>query len=114
VTRPTFILQLLVLGFLAVSPNAQRLGAGSALVKWGCDRADQDGLPIFVSGSLVAAPLYAKFGFVAKDWSVIKYPITGKEVMQTNMMREPKTTQPDAVHSTALASSQKVQIGSEP
>lgn len=34
------------------------------LLKWGCELADSQGLPIFVSASLEGAPLYAKFGFV--------------------------------------------------
>jgi predicted N-acetyltransferase YhbS len=79
-----------VLSFLAISPKYQRTGAGTALTQWGCERADEDGLPIFVSGSLIGAPMYEKCGFVAKDWSVIQYPKTGMEVLLTNMLREPK------------------------
>lgn len=37
------------------------------LLKWGCELADSQGLPIFVSASKEGAPLYAKFGFVVHD-----------------------------------------------
>jgi hypothetical protein len=60
-------------------------------MKWGCDRADEDGLPAFVSGSLMGARLYERFGFVSKEQSTIVYPMTGREVWQTNMVREPKS-----------------------
>lgn len=34
------------------------------LLKWGCELADTQRLPIFVSASQEGAPLYVKFGFV--------------------------------------------------
>lgn len=36
------------------------------LLEWGCQLADSQGLPIFVSASQEGAPLYAKFGFVER------------------------------------------------
>lgn len=36
----------LVLDYLAVHPDHQRLGAGQALVKWGTDYADEHGLEV--------------------------------------------------------------------
>jgi predicted N-acetyltransferase YhbS len=85
-----------VLSFLAVDPSAQRTGAGTALVKWGTERADADGLPIFVSASLVAAPLYKRLGWETKDLGTVRYPITGMEVLMTHMVREPRPSTHDA------------------
>ena len=49
---------------LATHPEYQRRGAGSMLVKWGCDLADRDGVKAYVDGSKDGAPLYERFGFV--------------------------------------------------
>lgn len=45
-------------------PDYHRRGAASMLVKWGCELADSEGLPAYVSASREGAPLYARFGFV--------------------------------------------------
>ncbi|KAJ5620606.1 acetyltransferase [Penicillium lagena] len=49
---------------VATHPDYQRRGAGSMLVKWGCDLADAEGVGAYVDASKDGAPLYAKFGFV--------------------------------------------------
>ncbi|KAJ5133720.1 acetyltransferase [Penicillium atrosanguineum] len=49
---------------VATHPDYQRRGAGSLLVKWGCDLADAQGVQAYVDASKDGAPLYAKFGFV--------------------------------------------------
>jgi predicted N-acetyltransferase YhbS len=53
---------------VATHPDYQRRGAGSLLVKWGCDLADAQGVQAYVDASKDGAPLYAKFGFV--DYSL--------------------------------------------
>ncbi|PWY75984.1 acyl-CoA N-acyltransferase [Aspergillus sclerotioniger CBS 115572] len=53
---------------LLTHPGYQRQGAGSMLIRWGCDRADHDGLPIWVDASPEGAVLYQRFGF--RDVSV--------------------------------------------
>lgn len=53
---------------VATHPDYQRRGAGSLLVKWGCDLADTQGVQAYVDASKDGAPLYAKFGFV--DYSL--------------------------------------------
>ncbi len=45
-------------------PDYQRQGAGSMLVKWGCDLADKDGVAAYVDASKEGAALYKKHGFV--------------------------------------------------
>lgn len=52
---------------LATRPEYQRQGAGFALIKWGCDLADKDGVCLYVDSSTEGAPLYQKFGFVDKS-----------------------------------------------
>jgi predicted N-acetyltransferase YhbS len=49
---------------VATHPDYQRRGAGSMLVKWGCELADVEGVAAYVDASKNGAPLYAKFGFV--------------------------------------------------
>ncbi|KAI0101147.1 hypothetical protein F4814DRAFT_106430 [Daldinia grandis] len=55
-----------VLELLAVDPEYQRLGAGTALVEWGTKAADQQGLQAVVEGTPVARRLYEKCGLRAK------------------------------------------------
>ena len=45
-------------------PEYQRRGAGSMLLKWGCDLADENGVSLYVDASKAGAPLYQRFGFV--------------------------------------------------
>jgi GNAT superfamily N-acetyltransferase len=45
-------------------PDYQKRGAGSMLMKWGCDLADKDGVPLYVDASKEGAFLYKKYGFV--------------------------------------------------
>ncbi|KAL5334918.1 acetyltransferase [Aspergillus crustosus] len=49
---------------LATHPDYQRQGAGALLLKWGCDLADEHGVPLYVDASKAGAPLYERFGFV--------------------------------------------------
>lgn len=51
------------LNLLAVDPEHHRRGAGTLLVKWGVEKADEIGIEGFVEGSKMGAPLYEKFGF---------------------------------------------------
>ncbi|SPO04577.1 uncharacterized protein DNG_07262 [Cephalotrichum gorgonifer] len=49
---------------LGTHPDYQRRGAGSMLIKWGCDLADEHGVAAYVDATKAGAPLYAKFGFI--------------------------------------------------
>ncbi|KAI1076554.1 hypothetical protein F5B20DRAFT_320491 [Whalleya microplaca] len=55
-----------VLELLAVHPDYQRLGAGTALVKWGTNAADEQGLKAIVEGTPVARRLYEQCGLRAE------------------------------------------------
>jgi predicted N-acetyltransferase YhbS len=52
---------------LCTHPDFQKRGAGSMLVKWGCDLADKDGVSAYVDASKTGAPLYERFGFVDRS-----------------------------------------------
>lgn len=47
-------------------PQHERRGAGSLLVKWGCDRADEAGVVAYLEASPVGSPMYARHGFVVQ------------------------------------------------
>ncbi|KAL6238443.1 hypothetical protein BDW75DRAFT_201360 [Aspergillus navahoensis] len=49
---------------LATHPDYQRRGAGSMLLQWGCDLADEAKVALYVDASRAGAPLYERFGFV--------------------------------------------------
>lgn len=55
---------MLDLDMLGTHPDYRKRGAGSMLVKWGCDLADREGVGAYVDASKAGAPLYEKFGFV--------------------------------------------------
>ncbi|SCV73314.1 BQ2448_7240 [Microbotryum intermedium] len=52
-----------LLGSLCVEPKYQGQGIGSALIQWGLDRADEEGVPCYTDASYVAIPTYKKAGF---------------------------------------------------
>jgi predicted N-acetyltransferase YhbS len=54
---------LIGLDYLAVHPDNQRKGVGTALVKSGMDQADKMGLEIFVHALREGAELYKRIGF---------------------------------------------------
>lgn len=64
------------LGILACKQNRQRIGAGSALMKWGVDFADSLGLPSRLESSAEGYGLYRKFGY--EDVGVFDLDVTGK------------------------------------
>ncbi|KAI8665390.1 hypothetical protein LRP88_04101 [Fusarium phalaenopsidis] len=49
---------------LVTHPEYQRRGAGSMLMKWGCDLADENGAELYVDASKDGSFLYRKFGFI--------------------------------------------------
>ncbi|KAJ5732628.1 hypothetical protein N7493_004109 [Penicillium malachiteum] len=55
------------LDMLVVHPQYRRQGAASQLVQWGCDFADQNGLPVYLDAHIDAAPLYERFGFKGRE-----------------------------------------------
>ncbi|KAK3989994.1 hypothetical protein QBC44DRAFT_265984 [Cladorrhinum sp. PSN332] len=64
----------LFLGILACDPKRQRLGAGSALVKFGADIADRLNLPCRLEASPVGYPVYKRLGY--EDLDVLDTKVT--------------------------------------
>jgi GNAT superfamily N-acetyltransferase len=48
---------------LATDPAYQGKGAGSLMMKWGLNQADEKGWEAYLEASPDAVPLYEKFGF---------------------------------------------------
>jgi hypothetical protein len=57
-TRPHYVLDTLV-----TLQNHGRRGAGSMLVRWGCEKADEVGVEAYLEASPMGAPMYARHGF---------------------------------------------------
>ena len=57
-TRPYYVLDTLV-----TLQAHERRGAGSMLVRWGCEKADEVGVEAFLEASPMGAPMYARHGF---------------------------------------------------
>jgi len=51
------------LELLDTHPSYERRGVGSQLVKWGTDRADEDGLPAWLEATPTGYGLYIRHGF---------------------------------------------------
>jgi hypothetical protein len=76
--RPYYVLQTLV-----TYQHHERRGAGSMLVAWGCEKADEAGVDAYLEASPMGAPMYARHGFKAVgeiDIDLIKYG--GDEVLK--------------------------------
>ncbi|KAK1829926.1 puromycin N-acetyltransferase [Podospora conica] len=63
------------LGILACLPEFHGLGAGSALLRRGCEFADSLGLPSWLVASPEGYPVYKKFGY--QDVAVMDFDVTG-------------------------------------
>ena len=48
---------------LCVHPSWQRKGVGGLLIRWGLDRAGEEGVPVVLSSSEMGAGLYSREGF---------------------------------------------------
>lgn len=55
---------LLVLDMLATDPDYHGKGAGTMLVRWGCELADKDGVATYLDASKAGKRLYERYGFV--------------------------------------------------
>ena len=79
------------LHMLHTDPKYQKRGAASTLLKWGTERADQLGLPVYLESSHVAHGLYGRHGFKdAETFEVDMRPFGGdKPFTAPLMIREP-------------------------
>lgn len=51
-----------LLGMIVTAPEYRRRGAAGLLVRWGLDKADEDGVEIYLEASVAGRPMYEKFG----------------------------------------------------
>lgn len=59
--------RMLVFELLGVAKGYWGRGLGSALLRWGCEEADGEGLQVYLGASPMGSRLYTKhFGFVKK------------------------------------------------
>ena len=79
-----------ILEFLAVLPEYQGMGAGAALVKWGTNAADKQGVSSVVVGTPVARRLYEKCGMVP-DARVMRFEV-GEGFAEFEGRRRPELT----------------------
>jgi len=70
---------------LAVLPKFQRRGVGTALIKWGMEKARVNGEKLYVDASYVGKPLYLKLGFI----EVGGFLVGDSGVRVTNMLWDP-------------------------
>ena len=59
----SFLILVTVLDIVHVIPLYQKNGVGSALLGWGLEQADKEGLPCYVESSPSALPLCVRRGF---------------------------------------------------
>jgi ribosomal protein S18 acetylase RimI-like enzyme len=89
---PQLTRQVTDLSTLITDPAQERRGAGSMLMRWGCERADAEHLPVYLESSTMAQPLYEKFGFEQLErryFDLAKYGGKGLE-WNTAMVRPAK------------------------
>jgi GNAT superfamily N-acetyltransferase len=81
----------LVLDLIFVDPKHQRRGAGSELVKWGADQADQMGGEAFVESTPFGRRLYEQNGFQVMEDITLQVPDkwAHKPAIQHLFMRRP-------------------------
>ena len=63
-----------VLDIIFTDPKHQHRGAGSKLVKWGVDRADEMGVEVFLESTRYARHMYEQHGFKLKEQVVWETP----------------------------------------
>ena len=81
------------LHMLHTDPEYQRRGAGSALMEWGKQKADELGLPIYLESSAKGYPFYKKHGFEDVETFVVDFsPYGGPVHEQPLMMRKTSTS----------------------
>ena len=80
-----------MLALLVTSSGHRRKGAGSLLLQWGIDKAEEMRLPCYLQASEQGKRLYQNYGFQAFDVAELdlaEYGLEGIERM-TEMIRPP-------------------------
>jgi GNAT superfamily N-acetyltransferase len=69
------------LELVAARPDYQGKGAAGQLLRWGLERADEDGVETFLEASPDGRPIYEHFGFWERDRLVVKLEGNGDGVL---------------------------------
>lgn len=88
--RPYVLLQM-----LGTHPSHHRRGVGAMHLKWGFERADELGLPVYLEASPAGTPLYARMGFDTVGWLPFDVKEWGgkKDIPHALMLRPAKTVE---------------------
>lgn len=80
-----------VLDLLATLPEYQGRGFGSAILKWGTNKADASQSRIFLEGTPEGVPVYLKHGWKILEEVVMDYTLFGSVGQESFflMMRDP-------------------------
>ncbi|KAJ5374156.1 GNAT family acetyltransferase [Penicillium concentricum] len=84
----------IVLELLCVLPEYQRMGIGSAFLRWGIEKADASNARIYLEATMEGVPAYLKYGWKVVEEIQLDYTERGGEGSQkfVLMIREPQTT----------------------
>ncbi|EKG13338.1 hypothetical protein MPH_09620 [Macrophomina phaseolina MS6] len=75
---------------LATHPDYQGNGLGAALVRWGLEQAEKDGLPVYLEATPAGAPLYKRLGFeVVEEHDLSRFITDGTEYKVLSMLKRP-------------------------
>ncbi|KAJ5650645.1 GNAT family acetyltransferase [Penicillium longicatenatum] len=82
----------IVLELLCVLPEYQRIGVGSAFLKWGIEKADANNARIYLEATMEGVPAYLKHGWQIVEEIQLDYTERGGEGSQkfALMIREPQ------------------------
>jgi GNAT superfamily N-acetyltransferase len=81
------------LELLATRPESQGRGAAGMLLRWGMQRADEEGTETYLEASPDGKPIYEHFGFKEEDRLVVELegegegPLAEKEFIEVFMVR---------------------------
>jgi ribosomal protein S18 acetylase RimI-like enzyme len=81
------------LELVATMPEYRGKGAAGKLLRWGIERADEDGTEIYLEASPVGKPIYEHFRFMEEDRLVVELdgkgegPLAEKEFIECFMVR---------------------------
>ncbi|KAJ5770677.1 GNAT family acetyltransferase [Penicillium nucicola] len=84
----------IVLGLLCVLPEYQRIGLGTAFLKWGIKKADASNARIYLEATMEGVPAYSKHGWKIVEEIQLDYTERGGRGSQkfALMIREPQGT----------------------
>ncbi|OCK74599.1 acyl-CoA N-acyltransferase [Lepidopterella palustris CBS 459.81] len=109
----------LMLDTLSTLPEHQRRGAGSMILKWGVEKADEMGVEMYLTSSSMARPLYERWGFeVVRELQFDRTPWGGEGVdRHTCMLRKPIKGKAPTDHTRGLfilSNGERDQHGGDP